>query len=563
MQTFNTDLRQAIKWMHNKAPQIQKLIMSKAEWYERYNNYFWENWERDVFNLDTVNEFGVYVWCEILGIPKSKFVFEPLTNAWAYGPERQNYKYSGVGAAVNIPAADRNLIGGNFFGSGDDVVSSLIEARIILKLRYATLISDGRIPSINYILKYIISPNAEWDYFANKYFYVIDDSSSRIVQDTDLIFTVQDWQGTYNLSAAARIQIGHYNLNMKPLGVAADKWIFNIVLNAGSGPGTSTPVPAPDGSLNSAYKSQFPTTYTQNNMQLMPRAQVNPPKIMPSAPRQVYIQSFFVQIDRSASGLKRFRIQGAGLSTGYDPASYWFVNQDVDFNFDNGDPIFTVRPAGFQAAYPYPTDRRYAGWEKYPNDWYRIWNVSITSNTHPNAVGGLEIKNQLDMGTGIGAFPFETNLASKIVTAWGAMVEQRPDDGSIPVPGKFFYTANNRGTQKLQVDYFLDLNNNTITLATSDAGGSILLNGAKMYLSGKWQGFNIDPPYLFATGDGNTRQFALSAPPGFQPEYNKPARMEYRIGRGFTFSPQFINLVSDRSLGILPANAGIPYDVVY
>ena len=561
MQKFNTDLRQTIKWLHNKAPNIQSIINSKAEWYEKYNDRFWTNWEHDVFNLDTVNEFGVYVWCEILGIPKSKFVFEPLTNAWAYGKERQNYKYSGVGESVNIPAADRNIIGGNFFGAGDDVIASLVEARIILKLRYATLISDGRIPSINYMLKYIISKESDWDYPNNKYFYVTDASSNAIITDTILDFRIQDWQGDWQAKTTPRTQIGQNNVSMAPGTLTTNKWQTGFSIGTAATQGQTEAVLAPDGSMN-AWKTTFPATFSNPAAQYSPRGVTtsDATKILPDGPRQVYVQSFFFKPDRSAAGFKKVMINGAiAKVSNLDPANYWFINQDAIFDFTNGDPVMTVRPAG-GGAVTYNTDARYSGWEKYPNDWYRIWTVSITSNTHPTVSFNGEIKNQLHFGL-IGS-PFET-LAGKIFTTWGAMVEKRADDGSIPRPGVFFYTANNRNSQKSQIDYVIDLMANNVTMAASDAGGSILLSGAKLVAAGEWKGFEIGTPYVMATGDGNTRAFPLVQPPGHQQPYNTPARMEYRIGRGFTFSPQFINLISDRSLGILPANAGIPYDVVY
>lgn len=91
MTPYNTDLTRALKWMHNNAPNIQSIITQKANWYSKYNDQFWANWEANVFDIRTANAFGLVVWCIILGIPLSLFNFEPNTNAFAYGPQRGNF----------------------------------------------------------------------------------------------------------------------------------------------------------------------------------------------------------------------------------------------------------------------------------------------------------------------------------------------------------------------------------------------------------------------------------------------------------------------------------------
>lgn len=95
MTPYNGDLTRSLKWLHNKAPNIQSLVTQKANWYGKYNDQFWENWRTNVYDLRTANAFGLAVWCIILGLPLSAFNFEPITNAWAFGASRGNFQDGG------------------------------------------------------------------------------------------------------------------------------------------------------------------------------------------------------------------------------------------------------------------------------------------------------------------------------------------------------------------------------------------------------------------------------------------------------------------------------------
>lgn len=560
MQKFNTDLRQVLKWMHNKAPNIQALIESKAEWHERYSNMFWSDWERDVFNLDTVNEFGVYVWCEILGIPKSKFIFESLTRAWAYGNQRQNYVYSGTN--TSIPESDRNLIGGNFFGAGDDVITALFEARIILKLRYMTLISDGRPNSINEMFRYIFNNGAEWNYAAKQFAYVMDSTAEPNGPDAfnTLTFSLTDWRGTWATSTTPRQQIGQDNVNSVPSTSGTGKW--RISFNSGSG-SSITSVTAPDGSANRAWEVRFPNPYSNISDTMRPTITTTASQVTPNGPNQVFIQSVYVKPDMTATGLKQYVIDGAIKINTSSPApvTWYKVNQRACFDFTNGDPVVTVSGVltGFGAAYS--TDSKYAGWQNVGNGWYRIWNATVTSGDH-KAIQYMQILQGLGFGIGYFQNVAET-LPGKAYTYFGFMLEKRDDTGRPQTPGIFFYTTQNRNTAYNQTDYVLNTAGTQVTFAASAAGGSIVLNGVPVMVSGDWLGEPINPAYQIGTGDGTTRAFNITAPPNYVPPVNLPMTLKYKIGRGFTLSPQFINLISDRKMGILPANAGIPNIIVY
>lgn len=60
------DLMPNIIWQYGSAENLQKLLTLKNAWYQKNQSQFWDNWYRDVFNLDTANDFGLSIWGRIL-----------------------------------------------------------------------------------------------------------------------------------------------------------------------------------------------------------------------------------------------------------------------------------------------------------------------------------------------------------------------------------------------------------------------------------------------------------------------------------------------------------------
>jgi hypothetical protein len=170
---YNTSLLQALKWQQNNAPNITSLITQKNNWYTNYQWTFWQNFYNNIFNLQTANNFGILIWCIILGVPTQLFGLSPTPRAWAYGNSRQNYIYSGPSPA---PAGE-NTIGGNFAGGGQTTVLNIQEARWALQLRYASLVGNGRIAFVNKMLNWIFNAGQPWNFSSGKYFHVVDCTS--------------------------------------------------------------------------------------------------------------------------------------------------------------------------------------------------------------------------------------------------------------------------------------------------------------------------------------------------------------------------------------------------
>ena len=173
MQPYDTNLLQAMHWMQDKAVNIESLIRSRQAWYDTNCKLFWDGWQNNVLELRTANEFGVALWCIILGLPMGLFNLNPVNYPWAFGEQRENFKYF-EGSAYTLD--NPNLVGGNFQGGGASI-QSLQEAIWCLQLRYASLFSDGSIKEINRMLKFIFNDGEDWDFGSGNYFYVADTSS--------------------------------------------------------------------------------------------------------------------------------------------------------------------------------------------------------------------------------------------------------------------------------------------------------------------------------------------------------------------------------------------------
>lgn len=129
----SVDLLKALLWQHNNAHALESLIRSKQAWYTENQCDFWNNWYRDVFNIDTANEFGLSVWSRILGVPLQVTVEGSIGKpAFGFGANHQNFN------------------NGNFArAQAGDIPLNLSQSRLVLKLRYFQLVSRGSVTEIN------------------------------------------------------------------------------------------------------------------------------------------------------------------------------------------------------------------------------------------------------------------------------------------------------------------------------------------------------------------------------------------------------------------------------
>lgn len=143
---FSVDLLQALLWQYEDAVHLQSLLKQKQTWYDRHQTAYWNDWYRDVFNLDTANDFGLSVWSIILEVPLNYGVQGSGDRVvFGFGDPNGNYsKWDGA----------KNTFGTNFGRDAAAVLGlSTQQKRMILKLRYFQLISRGAVPEVNQFLQ--------------------------------------------------------------------------------------------------------------------------------------------------------------------------------------------------------------------------------------------------------------------------------------------------------------------------------------------------------------------------------------------------------------------------
>lgn len=136
---FSVDLLRAILWQYNDAERLQTILERKSEWYSEEHADFWQGWLRDVFDLTTANDFGLSVWGILLNVPLS-------------------YGLPGTGARPVFGFGDfnQNFNNGNFGRDAAGVAGLTLEQkRLVLRLRYYQLISDGTVPHTNFVLQQV------------------------------------------------------------------------------------------------------------------------------------------------------------------------------------------------------------------------------------------------------------------------------------------------------------------------------------------------------------------------------------------------------------------------
>ena len=139
---YSLDLLTALLWEYNTASSLTSLLESKQAWYDQNVSAFWETWYTNVFSLDTANDFGLAVWSIILDLP----LFQ-TTN-----PDPPGKPIFGFGIS------NQNFENGNFSNINQSAGFNTEEKRLLLKLRYFSLVSRCAVPEINSFLAYVFEP---------------------------------------------------------------------------------------------------------------------------------------------------------------------------------------------------------------------------------------------------------------------------------------------------------------------------------------------------------------------------------------------------------------------
>jgi len=138
---FSVDVLSALLWQHNEADVLRAILEAKQGWYETNQMQFWTDWYRDVFNIDTANEFGRRVWSIILNVPLviATAPSSASKKGFGFSNKRKNFNH------------------GNFKANASSTISLTVEQqRLVLKLRYYQLIARPTAIEFNEIMQRVL-----------------------------------------------------------------------------------------------------------------------------------------------------------------------------------------------------------------------------------------------------------------------------------------------------------------------------------------------------------------------------------------------------------------------
>lgn len=70
---FTIDNSRCWLWQYDQAPNLSALLKSSDAFVQNNVSKFWEDWEKNVFNIRTADTFGLNLWGKILGVERIKY----------------------------------------------------------------------------------------------------------------------------------------------------------------------------------------------------------------------------------------------------------------------------------------------------------------------------------------------------------------------------------------------------------------------------------------------------------------------------------------------------------
>lgn len=132
----HSNLLRAILWQYSHAGKLKALVQAQQDWHDVNVEQFWSDWYRDVFNMNTANDFGLAIWGRILGIPITVNI-DPSTgrDVWGFGTNNLNFNRGNFG---RLSAGTASL--------------TSVQRRLLLKMRYFNLTQKPTVSNINKML---------------------------------------------------------------------------------------------------------------------------------------------------------------------------------------------------------------------------------------------------------------------------------------------------------------------------------------------------------------------------------------------------------------------------
>lgn len=166
LDNFFTQLDNVHLWQYSNAPYLSSLLNKHIKWFKEATQEFWDDWQRDVFSLDTANSFGLEVWGNILGVKRpasvpQNYVIDTSNILKFYNTNTKTWHsvwLAGVNT-FNVEINPQEGVEYSVFPIPDEMYRRCLKAKLFL------LYSNYSVTDINRFLKYL---------FPNKSVYVRD-----------------------------------------------------------------------------------------------------------------------------------------------------------------------------------------------------------------------------------------------------------------------------------------------------------------------------------------------------------------------------------------------------
>jgi hypothetical protein len=236
---YSVDLLKAVLWQYDSSTNLQAILQAKQAWYNQNQRDFWIDWQRDVFDLRTANNFGLAIWSIILGMPIYLTAPSGSTQTWGFNTYHANFNRGNFGK-----------------GSNSTIQLSTADARTLLQLRAFQIQSCGCVPEINRELAFIfgidsVTPGAPAAY---------------VIDNNDMTCT---YVFNFSLTSSLQYVMQYFDVLPRPSGVKSTLVINltgTLITEDGTGVyvtegGAFTPYTTEDGLTNYTNESGS-TNYT-------------------------------------------------------------------------------------------------------------------------------------------------------------------------------------------------------------------------------------------------------------------------------------------------------------